>query len=149
MLETPSNSYFSKLSAKFSDLGTEMANGASFYLMAIFIVLFQFFIDHSGDFVSQFHVLFEVVVRVCCLIVVGAIFMCMDFDDGLTRLQLKVLALIWLMSIIHSGSVGVYPIHTLAILSITVSPALDNLMKRFPETIDASNELANNSQKNS
>ena len=79
-------SYFAKLSAKLSDLGNELANGASFYLMIFFMVLLQFFIDHGGDFVSQFHTIFEVMVRASCLITVSAIFLCMDFDQGLTRL---------------------------------------------------------------
>ena len=82
------------------------------------------------------------------MIVVGAIFLCMDFDEGLTRLQLKVMVLVWLMSIIHSGSVGVYPIHTLIILSITISPVLENLMKRFPEVVDSTSEINKNSSKN-
>ena len=101
--------------------------------MVAFVIIFQYFIDFGGDFVSQFHVCFEVLIRSSCFVIVCAIFYCMDFDQGLARLHLKIVAIVWLMATIHCGAVSVYPVHTLLVLSITVSPVINNLIKRFPE----------------
>ena len=109
----------------------------------MFIIILQFFIDSAANFVSQFRkyhifsitivfivdILFELMVRSCCFIVVSVIFVLMDFDEGLNRSQLKALLLVWLMSAIHCGAVAVWPIHTLFVLSITVTPILDMLLK--------------------
>ena len=51
----------------------------------------------------------------------------MDSGDGLTKLQLKIMLIVWLMSAIHCGAISLYPFHTLVILSITVTPMLDKM----------------------
>ena len=57
----------------------------------------------------------------------SAIFTMMDSGDGLTKLQLKIMLIVWLMSAIHCGAISLYPFHTLLILSITVTPMLDKM----------------------
>lgn len=140
MQEINSPSYYSKVSDQLSSLCSELSDGAAFYLMACFIILFQFFIDAGGDFISQYHVLLEVMLRLSCFVLVCIIFICMDFDTGLTRLHLKIALLVWLTSLIHCCSVAVYPVHTLIILSITVLPVLESQIKKFPEPTDATNK---------
>ena len=66
--------------------------------------------------------------------VVSAIFLLMDFEPRFTQIELKVVTLVWLMSIIHCGSVDVYPIETLLVLTITISPIFARLVSYFPET---------------
>ena len=66
-------------------------------------------------------------VRFCCFLIVSAIFTMMDSGDGLTKLQLKIMLIVWLMSAIHCGAISLYPFHTLVILSITVTPMLDKM----------------------
>ena len=141
-------SYLDKLKQTCRDVCNELAEGAAFYLMVTFVIIFQFFIDFGGDFVSQFHVMFEVLIRSSCFVIVCAIFICMDFDQGLARLHLKIVAIVWLMSIIHCGGVSVYPVHTLVVLSITVSPILNNFMKRFADVDATTVETYNVQQKN-
>ena len=64
-------------------------------------------------------------VRFCCFLIVCAIFTMMDYGEGITKFQLKVLLIVWLMSGIHCGAISLYPFHTLIILSITVTPMID------------------------
>ena len=72
-------------------------------------------------------IILEIMVRFCCFLVVTAIFTMMDCGDGLTKLQLKITLIVWLMSAIHCGAISLYPFHTLVILSITVSPMIEKL----------------------
>ena len=82
-------------------------------------------------------VILEIMVRCCCFLIVGAIFTMMDYGDGLTKFQLKVLIIVWLMSAIHCGAISVYPFHTLIILSVTVTPMID----KFTNLINMSDEV--------
>jgi hypothetical protein len=67
-------------------------------------------------------------------VIICAIFLLMDFEPGLTPMELKVVTIVWLMSMIHCGSVGVYPIETLIILTITISPLFAKFVSNFSET---------------
>ena len=72
-------------------------------------------------------IILEIMVRFCCFLIVTAIFTMMDCGDGLTKLQLKIMLIVWLMSAIHCGAISLYPFHTLVILSITVTPMIEKL----------------------
>lgn len=59
----------------------------------------------------------------------------MEFGEGLKPIELKVVTIVWLMSIIHCGAVGVWPIETLLILTITISPMFAKFLSNFPEAL--------------
>ena len=77
---------------------------------------------------------FELIIRGMCFVVICSIFLLMEFGSGLTPTQLKVLTIVWLMSTIHCGAVDVYPVETLVVLTITVSPMFAKFVSCFPET---------------
>lgn len=75
---------------------------------------------------------FEIVIRTLCFVVISAIFGLMEFGTGMNQTQLKVLLITWLMCTIHFGSASVYPIETLAVLTVTLSPMYDKFVAMFP-----------------
>ena len=45
--------------------------------------------------------------------------------------------IVWMMNLIHSGVVDVFPLHTLLILTVTVRPIIDKLLTYLPDIDEA------------
>ena len=70
-------------------------------------------------------------IRVVAFIIITCILAFCDFNEGMNKLQLKVILLILMTIAIHCGAVEVYTFHTLAILAVTLSPAYEIWARRF------------------
>ena len=55
-----------------------------------------------------------------------------EFGSGLTPIQLRVMLVTWIMNGIHFGAVGAYPVETLIVLAITLSPMFDKFFALYP-----------------
>ena len=53
------------------------------------------------------------------------ILICCEMNDGLSKFQLKAVFICWLTVVFHCGGVITNPLHTLLVLTVTISPVYD------------------------
>ena len=112
MIYSDTPSFAKKWVKLFHDGVEDLSQNTFFYMLVLFVLGIQFFIDHLAFFVSQYRkcppssfepcpfcpdLFFDLIIRACCFFLVSCVFSMVDLtEDGLERVQLKVLVLVWL-----------------------------------------------------
>ena len=70
-------------------------------------------------------------IRVVTFVIMTCILVFCDLNDGMNKIQLYVIGLIFLTIAAHCGAVEVNPLETLIILSFTLWPVYNQWARRF------------------
>ena len=81
------SSYWKRSLKVLEDLFGEAYENASLYMTVAFIILLQMFVDHVADYVGQYYLIFDLMIRGVSFILTSCIFsFCELTDGGLTRI---------------------------------------------------------------